>query len=324
MVPIIYNADEAGGFPNFTSEAGSPFFFRLPIPAGHTQLSLADGDSTLPHWIVFRQQTSSLAGLALTEDCGIYHLEVSITGERCTAHFYLHILNRTVTDKNPQRDSLSCSGGQMTTWATLLLQLNPTTLDANQRIHLVSTMADYLRLLLSFVSLFSQRKPFTLKQDKLRVCRQGGLAEKRDAIGDVAEIVWPVGCQEEERQVDVAKVLEHTGHNRLNLETFTTPHSIYPSLPLTRASHSVTSTLTHEAADRDSLATRLTLRPPQKETPFWTESWTADRTESESQSSVTLSITKGLLKTTALPNQRPLNSHLFPIHFVRRVTMPSC
>uniref|UniRef100_A0A3Q1F3U5 Uncharacterized LOC110967438 n=1 Tax=Acanthochromis polyacanthus TaxID=80966 RepID=A0A3Q1F3U5_9TELE len=452
---------EADGFPNFTSEAGSPFFFRLPVPAGHTQLSLADGDATLPHWMVFRKQSNRLAGLALTEDCGIYRLKVSVTGERCTAHFHLHILNRTGTNRNPVRDTLSCSEEEMTTWATLLLQLNPATLDANQRIRLVTTMASYLRLLLSYVSLFSQRKPFMLKQEKLRVCRQGGLAEKQAVVGDAAELVWLVGCQKEERLLDLAKVLEHSmktgslakllgapvlgwrvicaagevrykvkrdlqkrrftptphaivppptriqqsvklkhiyalplklepslsailfhmnhigtthikdsavnavifnrqtfldsskkvskltcdvhafkmrnspqhikqtelppsqfkpltevtgcigrvsavtfwttelfdspflpkhpstlGHSTLNLETFSTPHSVYSSLPLTRASLSVTSTLTHEAADTDSLAIRLTRRPPQRETPFWSESWPADRTESESQSSV--------------------------------------
>lgn len=54
--------------------------------------------------MVFRQQRSSLAGLALTEDCGIYHLKVSVIGgEQCPAYFYLHILNRTVTDKDPAR-----------------------------------------------------------------------------------------------------------------------------------------------------------------------------------------------------------------------------
>eukprot|EP00064_Thunnus_orientalis_P007596 superscaffoldBa00000854_g7618 len=155
-----------GGLPNFTSEAGCPFFFKLPLPATlghmqHYQLSQADGDNPLPHWMVFRHQTSSLAGLALAEDCGIYRLKVFVTSEECATYFYLHILNGTMTDKDPAR-----------------------------------------------------------------------------------------------------------------------PHSIYPSLPLTLA----TSTLTHEAVDRESLATRLTLRPHQKETPLWTGSYRASHTDSESQS----------------------------------------
>lgn len=153
-------------FPNFTSEAGSPFVLKLPTPPHlqlyqvswasldkstcniqHThklwglceavwsvtqssaccnlliyttsihekklliyftlllspQLSLADRDGTLPHWMVFRRETSSLAGLALTEDCGIYHLKVFVIGEQHAAYFYLHILNRTVTDKDSAR-----------------------------------------------------------------------------------------------------------------------------------------------------------------------------------------------------------------------------
>lgn len=105
----------------------------------------------------------------------------------------------------------------MTIWANLLLQLNPVTLDASQRIRLVSTMADYLHLPLGFVYLLSRRKSFMQQQEKLRVCRQGGLAEKmtrgnekQDASGDVAELLWPVGCQGEERQTDLAKVLEYS------------------------------------------------------------------------------------------------------------------
>ncbi len=115
------------------------------------------------------------------------------------------------------RTNLSSPEGEMTLWANLLLQLNPVTLNASQRIHLVSTMADYLHLPLGFVFLFSRRKSFIQQQEKLRLCRQGGLGEKitrgnekQDALGDVAELLWPVGCQGEDRQNDLAKVLEYS------------------------------------------------------------------------------------------------------------------
>lgn len=67
--------------------------------ASYSQLSLAEVDGPLPHWIVFQQQTHSLAGLALFKDCGTYQLKVSNTEEQCVGQFYLHILNRMVTDK---------------------------------------------------------------------------------------------------------------------------------------------------------------------------------------------------------------------------------
>lgn len=63
-------------------------------------------------------------------------------------------------------------------------------------------------------------------------------------------------------------------------------HSIYPSVPLTPVSYSVTSMLTHEAVDRKFLATCLTLRPHPKETPLWTGSSRASHTDSESQCTV--------------------------------------
>ncbi|XP_028287065.1 uncharacterized protein LOC114452117 isoform X2 [Parambassis ranga] len=196
-----------GRFPNFTSKAGSAFIFRLPVPANqghvqHYQLSLAEVDGPLPHWMVFQQQTHSLAGLALPVDCGTYQLKVSNTEEDCVGHFYLHILNRMVTDEKN-----ICPKGEMTIWANLLLQLNLVTLNATQRLRLVTTMAEYLRLHHSSVSLLSLRKPFILKQEKLRVCLHG---VKQDAIGNSAELLWRLGCQEEGRQTDLAKVLEHS------------------------------------------------------------------------------------------------------------------
>lgn len=115
------------------------------------------------------------------------------------------------------RDTLSCSEGEATIWASIRLQLNPVTLDASQRIRLVSTMADYLHLPPGFVCLFSRRKSFIQQEKKLRVCRQGGLAEKitrgnekQDASADVAQLLWRAGCQGEERQSDLVKILEYS------------------------------------------------------------------------------------------------------------------
>nr|XP_019947919.1 PREDICTED: uncharacterized protein LOC109632858 isoform X1 [Paralichthys olivaceus]XP_019947920.1 PREDICTED: uncharacterized protein LOC109632858 isoform X1 [Paralichthys olivaceus] len=206
---------EDGGFPNFTSEAGSPFLLKLPLPAtlgrmDHYELTLADGDSTLPHWMMFERQSNTLAGLALTEDCGIYRLKVSVTGEMCAECFYLHIRNKPMTDRDPARYILPCSEGEMMTWANLLLQLNPVTLNASQRLHLVSTMADYLHLPMGSVCLFTQDKPFMQRLKRLRVSGQSGFAEKADISGDTAELVWPVGCPGEEGQSDLATVLEHS------------------------------------------------------------------------------------------------------------------
>ncbi|KAM7378196.1 hypothetical protein PAMA_013205 [Pampus argenteus] len=96
----------------------------------------------------------------------------------------------------------------MSTWANIIIQLNPETLDASQRIKLVTTMSDYLHQ--PSVYLFSRRKSFTLQQERLSVCRQGRLAVKQDAMGDVGELLWSVSCQGEERQSDLAKVLEHS------------------------------------------------------------------------------------------------------------------
>ena len=70
----------------------------------------------------------------------------------------------------------------------------------------------------------------------------------------------------------------------LSLQSSSIMHRMYPSLTID--SSGVTSKLTHEASDRISLTTRLTLRPHPKETPLWTGAYRASHTDSESQPTV--------------------------------------
>ncbi|KAG7496234.1 zinc finger protein 768-like [Solea senegalensis] len=214
LMPHCHARTDDGSFPNFTSDPGSPFFFKVPSPETlglkqHYQLTLADGGSTLPHWMVFKQQSHTLAGLALLEDCGMYHLKVSVTVEQCVGHFYLHILNKTMSGESQARNTLSCPEGEITTWANLLLLLNPVTLDASQRLCLVSTLAGHLHLPVGSVFLFSRRSSLKQQQNKLGVWGQSGLAEMSpDVSGDVAELLWPVCCPGE-RRPDFTQTLEH-------------------------------------------------------------------------------------------------------------------
>lgn len=108
------------------------------------------------------------------------------------------------------RGASSCSEGQRTVWASLLLKLNPVTLDGRQRFRLVSTMADYLRLQLDSFYLFSMRKSFLQQEEKLKVCRQGGLGSTHDKQHSSVELLWHVGCQGEERNSNLVKILEQS------------------------------------------------------------------------------------------------------------------
>lgn len=108
------------------------------------------------------------------------------------------------------RGASSCSEGRGTVWASLLLKLNPVTLDARQRFRLVSTMADYLRLQLDSVYLFSMRKSFLQQEERLMVCRQGGLGSTHEKQHSSVELLWHVGCQGEEQKSYLVKVLEHS------------------------------------------------------------------------------------------------------------------
>ncbi|CAJ1054921.1 uncharacterized protein LOC122870992 isoform X1 [Xyrichtys novacula] len=162
------------------------------LPFFSHQVSQTDGESTLPHWMSFRPQTNSLVGLAFAEEFGIYHLKVSGIGKVCLAHFHVHILERkwTSPERSEQKHTSSCFEGETTLWTSLLLDLNPVTLDASQRITLSSSVTNYLSLPKGFVYLFSRQK-----QEKRQRYGQGVVTEDTlNTLGDVAELVWLVSC----------------------------------------------------------------------------------------------------------------------------------
>lgn len=79
-------------------------------------------------------------------------------------------------------------------WGSLLLQVDPVSLNASQRIHLVNTVSEYLHLQQEPISLFSNTKALS----HIRVCGPSNLKE-RDLEGDatirkITELIWRVGC----------------------------------------------------------------------------------------------------------------------------------
>lgn len=108
-----------------------------------------------------------------------------------------------VSDRRP----LSCSEGKTSIWADLLLHLNPVTLDVTRRLSLVNNMASFLHRPVDSVYLFSREHALKLRrQNELRVCRRRRPAVRDEVPGDVAELMWPVGCP----GADFTPTLEHS------------------------------------------------------------------------------------------------------------------
>uniref|UniRef100_A0A4W5JYC1 Peptidase S72 domain-containing protein n=1 Tax=Hucho hucho TaxID=62062 RepID=A0A4W5JYC1_9TELE len=162
------------------------------------QVSLANDDA-IPRWLAVTEKTGKLFGLALREDCGQYPLKVSVAGH-CVSitYFHLHVLNGTV--------------GEGSLFSTHI------NLDADQRVQLTSTMADYLRMTPGSVHLLSLRSRTALQREKTRVCRQDpltaeatrGKGEGTLGRGQAAELLWPVGCGVGEQLSNLARILEHS------------------------------------------------------------------------------------------------------------------
>ncbi|KAJ8007163.1 hypothetical protein DPEC_G00114690 [Dallia pectoralis] len=166
-------------------------------------------------WLAFTEKTGVLFGLALREDRGQYSLKVSIRGHcNSVAYFNLHVLSGTVEDGNLL--STHYKDETSVIWADLLLRVDPGHLDADQRLQLVATIANYLRMDPGSVRLLSLRSPTVLQRENTRVCRQSlsnaeaTLGQGSQGTGQFAELLWPVGCRMGEQLSDLAQILEHS------------------------------------------------------------------------------------------------------------------
>uniref|UniRef100_A0A6Q2Y8E3 Peptidase S72 domain-containing protein n=1 Tax=Esox lucius TaxID=8010 RepID=A0A6Q2Y8E3_ESOLU len=165
------------------------------------QVSLANDDA-IPKWLAFTEKTGVLFGLAVREDCGRYPLKVGTVEDAVLS----------IHSSTGRMDGLGCPEGEtVVIWADLLLQVDPGNLNADQRVQLVTTIANYLRIDPGSVHLLSLRSPAVLRSENTRVCRQGLLnAAKLLGRGQSAELLWPVGCVVGEQMSDLARILEHS------------------------------------------------------------------------------------------------------------------
>uniref|UniRef100_A0A3P8ZCY6 Peptidase S72 domain-containing protein n=1 Tax=Esox lucius TaxID=8010 RepID=A0A3P8ZCY6_ESOLU len=163
---------------------------------GSHSVSLANDDA-IPKWLAFTEKTGVLFGLAVREDCGRYPLKVLATGPCFSVtYFNLHVFSGT--------DSYNLH-------FCFDPIVDPGNLNADQRVQLVTTIANYLRIDPGSVHLLSLRSPAVLRSENTRVCRQGLLnAAKLLGRGQSAELLWPVGCVVGEQMSDLARILEHS------------------------------------------------------------------------------------------------------------------
>ncbi|KAK6487987.1 dystroglycan-like [Huso huso] len=225
---VCNNIREFRGIPDKVFNAGKMFYFPIPPLAFsgpvkeykndpdtiairtvsvlllHTSVpvSLAGDTAYLPKWLDYNPKTNTLQGLPVSEDAGEYTLSVAAVGS-CLQdmhlpkiHFYLHILNDTQNFKGLKSSKQNvinnhgCPEDESVTYADIVLQTNAFSLNAQQRLSLVSAMADYLHVDPFSITLHSLRDASQLQLENSTLLAED-TGNKSFIPGQGVEIYWP-------------------------------------------------------------------------------------------------------------------------------------
>ncbi|XP_053109152.1 dystroglycan 1-like isoform X2 [Hemicordylus capensis] len=201
----------------------SPFAFQGNIT--HYKVTLASG-SALPKWLEYNPNTSTLQGLPMLQESGEYHLTVVAYGEACglnipTADVTFTLLvqdsvfihEKEEGPKKKTMDDVICSGGMCTreisvTFAGIIIHHPANSLATQERLYLICTMAEYLHLDPSLLTLTPLEDSFNKYLWNLTV-----LAEDIRYISTVKShfvgLYWPVGFGVFAMLYELVQVLQH-------------------------------------------------------------------------------------------------------------------
>ncbi|KAJ6666385.1 hypothetical protein lerEdw1_000658 [Lerista edwardsae] len=202
----------------------SPFAFQGKMT--HYKVSLASG-SALPKWLEYNASTSTLQGLPMPEERGDYRLMVTAYGAACGPHrpttvvnFALHVqdygfVHRTEMgqdQKNVHNNiclGAPCATKVSITFAELIIHHRTSSLGIQERLYLVCTMAEYLHLDPSSLTLSPFEDSFhrylwnlTILAEDIRYVH----AKKNNYVG----LYWPVGFGVFAMFYELLQVLRHT------------------------------------------------------------------------------------------------------------------
>ncbi|KAH0616448.1 hypothetical protein JD844_027551 [Phrynosoma platyrhinos] len=192
----------------------SPFAFQGKIT--HYKVTLANG-STLPKWLEYNPNTKTLLGLPLPEERGEYHIAVFAYGDTWLQMMVCIHLVPLLASFFPLRlqkaDGSSgtacvcpgalCIRGISVTFAEIIIRA-PSSLEIQERLYLICTMAEYLHLDPSTLTL----TPFSNHVRNLTV-----LAEDIKYVNTTKQycvgLYWPVGFGVFAMLYELVQVLQH-------------------------------------------------------------------------------------------------------------------
>ncbi|XP_021149575.2 dystroglycan 1 [Columba livia] len=212
------------GIPNATVLTGKIFYYPVPVFAFQGKITqykvtLASG-ADLPKWLDFNPNTHTLQGLPMAGESGVYLLCIAASGRTraqktpgVAGNFTIHVQDGilfldTEASLNHMLNSYQCGKEVAITYAEIILSTEAETLEVQTRLYIVCTMAEYLHLDSSLLTLLQYADLAHTGLQSLTV-----LAEDTTHIdfrvNHYVGLSWPVKCGEFAMLREFIQVLRH-------------------------------------------------------------------------------------------------------------------
>ncbi|XP_042691009.1 dystroglycan-like isoform X2 [Centrocercus urophasianus] len=209
------------GIPDATVLVGKIFCYPVPVFAFHgtiTQykVTLASG-ANLPSWLDFNPNTNMLQGLPMTGESGTYLLSITASGRKCTQRaavkFTIHVQDSilfldTENSLNRIPNRHQCGKEVPITSAEIILSTGAKTLEAQERLYIVYTIAAYLHLDSSLVTLLQYTDVVHRNLQNLTVLARD-TSHIDFTVNRYVGLSWPVKCGELAVLHEFIQVLQH-------------------------------------------------------------------------------------------------------------------
>ncbi|XP_065596951.1 dystroglycan 1-like [Cyrtonyx montezumae] len=196
------------GIPDETVLVGKIFCFPVPVFAfqgaiTQYKVTLASG-ANLPRWLDFNPNTNMLQGLPMTGETGAYLLSITASGRMCTqittVKFTIHVQDSILfldTEKsmNHMPNRHQCGKELPVTSAEIILSTGSKTLEAQERLYIAYTIAEYLHLDSSLVTLLQYTDVVHRDLQNLTVLARD-TSHIDFTVNHYVGLSWPVKCGE--------------------------------------------------------------------------------------------------------------------------------
>ncbi|XP_014812479.1 PREDICTED: dystroglycan-like [Calidris pugnax] len=212
------------GIPDATVLLGK--IFHYPVPGFAFQgritqykVTLASG-ADLPKWLDFNPSTNTLQGLPMAGESGVYLLNIAAPGRthapktpRAAGNFTIHVQDDTFfldTEESLKLmpNSYQCGKEVPITSAEIILSTGAETLGAQERLYIVHTMAEYLHLDSSLLTLLQYRDSAHRGSQSLTVLAEDS-GHLDFGVNHYVGLSWPVKCGGFAALHEFIQVLQH-------------------------------------------------------------------------------------------------------------------